>query len=136
MCSFRYTSSMQMQRQTRQRELILRTIAGAGAPLSVGEVLARAGVELPGLGRATVYRTLKLLLAQGGIVAVELPGEETRYEGAGKRHHHHFRCLDCDRWFEMDRCLVAQWDGATLPGGYLIEGHHLTLYGRCPACVD
>lgn len=124
-----------MERQTRQRESILRTFLEADGPLPVAEIHARAGREHPGLGVATVYRTIKLLLAQGWLESVDLPGEEPHYERAGQGHHHHFRCLDCDRWFELGRCLMAHWNGTTLPEGFVIEGHHLTLYGRCPRCA-
>jgi len=123
-----------MHRRTRQRDVILTTIREAEGPLPIAEIHARAAAGLPGLGIATVYRTVKLLLAQERIVAVDFPGEEPHYEPAGRGHHHHFRCLDCDRWFEMPQCLVALPDGTTLPGGYVVEGHHLSLYGRCPAC--
>lgn len=104
--------------------------------MTVAAIHRRSSDEVPDLGIATVYRTLKLLIAQKLVELVELPGEEPHYECAKQDHHHHFRCLDCDRWFELAHCPLAAWDGVTLPEGFLIEGHHLTLYGRCPACAD
>ncbi len=90
--------------------------------------------ELPGLGIATVYRTIKSLLEEGEIVVVELPGEEPRYEPAGRGHHHHFRCRVCEQTFDLAVCPVGMPRGTTLPGGYTVEDHSLTLYGRCSAC--
>ncbi|CAA9549257.1 MAG: hypothetical protein AVDCRST_MAG19-649 [uncultured Thermomicrobiales bacterium] len=127
-----------MQRQTAQRHAILDTIRQAAGPLSIPQIHARASQDAPGLGLATVYRTVKLLLATEHIVAVDFPGEEPHYEPIGRGHHHHFRCLSCDHWFELDRCLgclVAIPDGTTLPDGFVVEAHHLTLYGRCPRCA-
>lgn len=124
-----------MQRQTQQREVILSVLEAAAGPLSVEQILERARHVVPGLGVATVYRSLKLFSEQGRVVAVELPGEQVHYEPAGRGHHHHFRCLDCDRWFELSTCVVPHLDGMTLREGYVIEAHYLTLYGRCPTCA-
>lgn len=122
-------------KRTKQRQTILNTVEGATGPLSAAQIHERAGLALPGLGLATVYRTLKLLLAAGQIVAVAFPGEDPHYEPAGRGHHHHFRCLGCKQWFELPRCLVSLPDGATLPEGFVIAAHHLTLYGDCPRCA-
>jgi Fur family ferric uptake transcriptional regulator len=127
-----------MSRQTRQRDVIARVILDADGPLPVEEIYERARRaedEVPNLGIATVYRTIKLLLAQERIVAVDLPGEQTHYEAAGRGHHHHFRCLECDRWFDLGTCIVRHVDGTTLDGGFVVDGHFLTLYGRCPDCA-
>ena len=121
-------------RRTKQRETILDEIRSSDGPLSVGEIHARAGELVPGLGIATVYRTIKALREEGEISVVELPGEEPRYESVGLGHHHHFRCLSCEQTFDLDACPVGIPRGTTLPGGYTVEDHSLTLYGRCSAC--
>jgi Fur family ferric uptake transcriptional regulator len=121
-------------RRTKQRETILSTILAAEGPLGVAQIHDRASRELPGLGIATVYRALNLLREEGRIVAVSLPGEEQRYEAAGIGHHHHFHCSECEQVFDLEICPVGIPQGTTLPGGYTVEEHHLTLYGRCPEC--
>lgn len=126
---------MEQQRHTKQRETILNIIREATGPLTVEDIHTQAKIVQPQLGLATVYRTLKLLLAAELISTVDLPGEEPHYELTERGHHHHFRCLDCDRWFRMTTCFVALPDGTVLPEGYVVEGHYLTLYGRCPACA-
>jgi Fur family ferric uptake transcriptional regulator len=100
----------------------------------VDEIHARASERLPGLGIATVYRAVKASREEGEVAVIELPGEEPRYEPIGRGHHHHFRCLECDRTFDLEICPVGLPSGTTLPGGYEVEGHSLTLYGRCSAC--
>ncbi len=127
---------MAVKRRTRQREAILGVIEASGGPLSVGEIYEMAGKEIPGLGIATVYRNIKMLREEGRIVAVELPGEEPRYEPEGRGHHHHFRCRNCEGTFDLEDCPVGIPDGTTLPGGYHVEGHSLTLYGRCANCPE
>ena len=121
-------------RHTKQRQAILNQLLSADGPLSVNEVHERASAELPGLGMATVYRTVKMLKEEGEISVVELPGEDPRYESAELGHHHHFRCLSCEQTFDLEACPVGISQGTILPGGYTVEDHSLTLYGRCSSC--
>lgn len=122
-----------MERQTRQRTAILECIRDADRPLGPQEILALAKEQVPELGLATVYRTIKALLDEKLAVAVDLPGEPARYEAAGKAHHHHFLCRGCNRLFEMAGCPGNL--AALAPRGYHVEDHELTLYGRCPDCT-
>lgn len=121
-------------RNTRQRNAILKSIREADGPLSVGDVHGRSRLQIPGLGIATVYRAIKALREDGEVVLVELPGEGPRYEPVGRGHHHHFRCFSCEQTFDLSGCPVGIPRGTTLPGGYTVEDHSLTLYGRCSAC--
>lgn len=126
-----------MTRRTSQRRAILHALHDAPGPLTAQEVHARAERRQRGLGLATVYRNLGRLEQDGEVVAVHLPGESARYEPAGRGHHHHFRCRDCGRVYELDAdCPVPELHGATLPGGYRVEDHALTLYGSCPRCLE
>lgn len=130
---FCYAGSM--SRRTEQREAILRTLAGAEGPLTAQEVHARAKEVHPTIGLATVYRNLATLESDGAIVAVHLPQDATRYETAGRGHHHHFRCVKCHTVFEIEgACPVAILEGATLPGGLTVMGHELVFFGRCASC--
>ncbi|HEV8631719.1 MAG TPA: transcriptional repressor [Thermoanaerobaculia bacterium] len=121
-----------MQRTTRQREAIRAALELAGRPLSPQEILAAARADLPQLGLATVYRTVKGLLADGALRTVELPGTPARYELAGKHHHHHFHCRGCDGVFEVEACPTGI--RGLLPGGFRLEEHEIILYGLCAAC--
>ena len=119
-------------RNSRKRQAIEKALAGAGRPLSPGELLTAASSGAPGLGIATVYRALRLGLDQGTIHAVEVSGTATRYESAHHGHHHHFRCTACDRVFEVHAC---PGDLAHLaPPGFQVTGHEITLLGRCAVC--
>jgi Fur family transcriptional regulator, ferric uptake regulator len=121
-----------MKRATRQRTAIRAAIEAAGRPLSPQEVLEGARAEVPALGLATVYRNLRLLLDDGEIQGVNLPGDNVRYELTGHAHHHHFQCLHCDRVFDIHAC---PGDLSRLaPEGFSVERHDLTLYGICRDC--
>ncbi len=122
-----------MERNTRQRAAIRDAIAAAERPLLPQEVLSAAQPASPGLGMATVYRGLKALLDEGEICAVQLPGENPRYEIAGGHHHHHFQCRQCQRVFDVHACPGDL--GRLAPPGFQVEGHEITLYGRCSDCA-
>lgn len=120
-------------RNTRQRTAIRDAIAKAGAPVSPREILDLAGEDAEGLGLATVYRTLKLLVEAKEVQPVDLPGQSTRYEIAGKAHHHHFHCNQCERVFELEGCC-GHFEDLT-PRGFELESHDVTLFGRCKDCL-
>jgi Fur family transcriptional regulator, ferric uptake regulator len=121
-----------MERQTRQREAIQSVLHDCGRPLSPGEVHSAARKRLHGLGIATVYRTLNLLVDEGVLRVINLPGESARYEIAHLGHHHHFRCNTCHRVYDIPGCPMNMRRMA--PRGFRVEAHDLTLYGRCSAC--
>jgi Fur family ferric uptake transcriptional regulator len=121
-----------MERNTRQRAAIRAALEAAGRPLLPQEVLEAAQADVPGLGLATVYRTLKALVEEDELRVVHLPGENPRFEAARAGHHHHFQCTRCQRVFDIDAC---PGDFARFaPRGFSVEEHELTLYGRCSEC--
>ena len=122
-----------MERNTRQRSAICEAIAQADRPLLPQEVLDAARKEVPGLGIATVYRNLKVLVEEGELQAVNLPGENARFELLGHQHHHHFQCRRCQRVFDVHACPGDLSQMA--PQGFTVEDHDLTLYGRCKDCA-
>jgi len=120
------------RRNTSQRRAIRRVFEDSDRPLSTQEVLEGAQQHKPGMGIATVYRTLKLLLDEGWLKTVVLPGMPPRYEMAERDPHHHFYCRACGRAFEV-KCSRALLDGV-VPDGFAVDGHDLVLYGTCPDC--
>ncbi len=122
-----------MGRDTRQRRAIRKVIEKAGVPLSPREILDGAQSEVQGIGLATVYRSLKVLAQEGIVEQVEIPGGGTRFELAGKGHHHHFYCRICGKVMEV---LGCPGDFAALtPKGCRLDGHELLLFGRCSPCA-
>jgi Fur family ferric uptake transcriptional regulator len=123
---------MSAERNTRQRRTIREAVERAGRPLSTDEILASAQATIPSLGRATVYRSIRTLLDEGWLTAVDVPGRSALYERAGKGHHHHFQCSHCKRVYELDGC--ASEIRGELPDGFVSTGHDVTIYGTCAAC--
>lgn len=82
---------------------------------------------------ATVYRTLTVMLDEGDIIKVELPGQAPLYEPAGLKHHHHFHCETCGRTYDIEGCPGDL--KKLLPAGFELARHDITLFGRCAACL-
>jgi Fur family ferric uptake transcriptional regulator len=122
------------KRRTTQREAILDVIVAGAGPLSVEQIHERALPVCSSLGIATVYRSVKLLMEAKKIKAVLLPDGQTRYEPCDRDHHHHFRCLDCEEVFDLPGCVLDIPNGSSLPGGFEVTAHEVTLMGTCPDC--
>lgn len=124
-----------MERRTRQRAAIEDAISAAGRPVGPREILLRARKSVRSLSLATVYRAVRALEEEGAIAAVVLPDEPPRYEPAeiAAEHHHHFRCDDCARVFDLPGCPGGFSD--LLPEGFRMTRHDVVLYGRCPDCA-
>ena len=119
-------------RNTRQKDAIRSAFTSTNRPLSPEEILALAQKEVEGISIATVYRNIGSLVEDQWLVPVQIPGESTRYEVAGKEHHHHFQCNDCGKVFEMQGCDVTV--KPKLPRGFRATGHEFFLYGTCAEC--
>ncbi|TAG80187.1 MAG: transcriptional repressor [Betaproteobacteria bacterium] len=121
-----------MERDTRQRAAIRSAIETAARPLAPHEVLDLARTTVPQMNLATVYRNLKAMQAEGIIAVVRLPGESARYEPNHLAHHHHFQCDGCKRVYDIHGCTGEMLH--SVPSGFLVARHELTLYGLCDAC--
>ena len=119
-------------RNTRQKQAIRDAFIEAGRPLSPEEALLSAQRHYQTLGIATVYRNIKALLADKWLEPVSLPGQATRYEVAGKAHHHHFHCRRCGCMYELGTCTDTVLPRT--PRGFRVAGHELLLYGECARC--
>ena len=123
-----------MKRMTRQRQAILDCFKKCSRPLSVEEILQDAAEAVPQLNLATVYRNLKLLVDEGIISPVDLPGGNPRYECVGLKHHHHFLCEKCNRLFDVHGC--PEGISGMVPQGFKLLGHTITLSGMCADCLQ
>ncbi|MGB4599526.1 MAG: transcriptional repressor [Trichlorobacter sp.] len=123
-------------RSTRQRDLILDVFLSSHEHLSVEELYLKVKASHPGVGQATVYRTLKLFVEAGLAREMTLSDGQTRYEHllAGE-HHDHLICTGCGTIVEFeDETIERVQDEIAVRHGYTISSHRLELYGLCPAC--
>ena len=91
----------------------------------------------PRVSRATVYRTLGLLLEGAFLAAFDAGAGELVYEHVlGHHHHDHMLCLGCGRIeeFHDERIEELQLEASRRKGFELVS-HDLRLRGYCRSCA-
>ncbi len=120
-------------RLTAPRSKILEMVLARGDPFTAEELYR----DVPLVGRATVYRTVKLMVKLGILCKVALEDGAPRYRLGPLSHHHHLVCVVCEKVQDFARCsvddIVLRLSQAT---GHQIVGHRIEVYGVCPSCQD
>ena len=128
------------QRHTRPRKLIadrLVELAISGENFTIDELWQEMRASDPRLGRATVYRWVEKLVAMGLLDRVDFADGTHLYRVCGEKHHHHLTCTQCHMVVEVDVCLPRdQLNAIGHKTHFEIEGHSLTLFGRCESCRE
>lgn len=98
-------------RLTRQRRIVVDLIENAKDHLHASDILCSAREIDERMNRATVYRTLSLLKAEGLIDELDLlhlDGPEHHYEVRSQEEHIHIGCGTCGRILEFDTESLAR----------------------------
>lgn len=121
---------------TPPRQAVLEALESGDGHMTPAEVLGRAQAIYPGLGRATVYRTLELLTSLGVVRPIFL-GERGVCLTLAEGGHHHLVCSDCGAVIEFDECAVGELEQELAQRlNFQIRGHLLEFYGLCEQCHD
>lgn len=123
-------------RQTGPRRALGALIARRSGHFTAAELLADARDGRVAVGRATVFRTLDLLVAQSALERIDLPSGEHAYVACAPReHHHHVVCRQCGRSVEViDVGLAEVVRAISERSSFRIDSHRLELFGLCPDC--
>ena len=91
--------------------------------------------DLPNIGRATVYRTIKLLYELEKICRINIIDEHSYYALSSSDHHHHTVCKSCNKIEEINLTglekSIKKYQKA-LTGELL--SHNLERYIICETC--
>jgi Fur family ferric uptake transcriptional regulator len=91
---------------------------------------------LANVGRATVFRTLKLLLGKGVLCKLISQTGAPRYAVSKFGHHHHAICVKCGSVSEFrDSTVERLLKSIDQDINGSIVGHRLELYILCPNCT-
>lgn len=126
---------MRTTRNTLQREIVHQTILSMQGHVTADMVYERIHAAHPSISRATVYRNLRMLEAEGRILRIEVPGSADCFE-ARVREHYHIRCARCGKLFDaklpyMPK-LVEMEQAAD--SAFEICACNLLFVGYCPDC--
>jgi Fe2+ or Zn2+ uptake regulation protein len=116
---------------THPRYQVIERVAGREDNFTAEELAA----ELAPIGRATVYRTIKLLVEQGLLCRVILGDGSVCYRPGHMAHHHHLVCVSCGATEDVHLAEVEDViDKVREATAYDIVGHRIEVYGFCPLC--
>ena len=123
-------------RLTPQRRAVLDVVAESDDHPTAGQVLDRVRERVEGVGAATVYRTLALLVESGQMAELRLgQGQALRYDHTVYRHDH-LVCTACgqvqDTHVQLDAGALAELEEKT---SFTVAGYDVQLHGRCALCA-
>ncbi len=121
---------------TAQRLAIAEIMLGSERHLSADDVALELANRESGIGLATVYRTIDLLVKSGLVVERDFGEGFRRYEPARDvPHHEHLLCTVCGRVKEFrDERLERMTTIVAEANGYARQRHRLVIYGVCDDC--
>lgn len=123
-------------KNTSQRMIILKAFLKQDSHLSTEDFYLKLRKKHPGIGYATVHRTLKLF-AECGIASERNFGDgQMRFEVCyANAHHDHLVCTACGKIIEFENQQIEQLQiDVAREHNFSIRDHRLELYGLCHSC--
>lgn len=125
-------------RNTPEREAIVREIFSTHDHFDADELLLRLRNKNKNVSKASIYRTIPLLVESGLIKEVFYEDGHLHYEHIyGHKDHCHFRCICCGKILEFaeDEILKIQ-SRIEKKLGFVVTSHRFELSGYCPECAQ
>jgi Fur family ferric uptake transcriptional regulator len=123
-------------RPTRQRLLVLETLAAEPHDATAQEIHARLRAHGERIGLATVYRALAVLKDRDVIDELAHRAGESCYRLCSPGHHHHLVCSSCHRVEELEECEIGAWVAkASRSHGFHPASHTVEVVGLCADCA-
>jgi Fur family transcriptional regulator, ferric uptake regulator len=119
-----------------KRDQILAVFLRQQGHLSADDLCDLVRREHPGIGRATVYRTLQRLVQAGVARKVDFGEGRSRYEASYRRpRHFHLICTRCHRSSEfLSSDIEALVDEVASARGFTTSQTTVQIHGVCETC--
>jgi Fur family ferric uptake transcriptional regulator len=122
---------------TLQREAVAEVVFGSEEHLSVDDIERRLRDRGDRIGKATIYRTLDLLVRSRLVEEHDFGEGFKRYEHrlSSQPVHEHLICLECGKVIEFKSAELARIEERIREQhGFLPARHRLEIYGLCREC--
>ncbi len=123
-------------RYTQQRQLIWDELCRSGSHRDAEDIYLSLRSNSVNVSRATVYRTIDVLVKNNLVRKLELGEGRARYERKDMgEHHDHIICIECGKIEEfLDNSIESQQDKIYEKYGYKHVRHIHQLFGICKDC--
>jgi len=124
---------------TSQREAIAEVVFEAEGHLSVDDIEARLRERGERIGKATIYRTLDLLVRSRLVEEHDFGEGFKRYEHRLSSHpvHEHLICLHCNKVEEFESLELYRVESRVRQEhGFIPVRRRLEIYGLCRECRE
>ncbi len=124
---------------THQREAIARVVFGSDEHLSVDDIERVLRTSGQRIGKATIYRTLDLLVKSKLVAEHDFGEGFKRYEHRLSLEpiHEHLICLSCGKVLEFQSPDLHRIEALVTARHSFRPAHHkLEIYGLCKECSD
>lgn len=121
-------------RHTVQRGAIIEAAFGTTEHYTAEELLAMAKKIEPSVSRATVYRTLPLLVESGLLKELDLGRDQMYFDPnfVDHPHHNHLICVDCNRIVEFEDAAIDRLeDTITQKLGFSPASKMIRIEAKC-----
>lgn len=123
-----------MMRNSKQREIILETLAENPIHPTAEQLYALVKPKAPAISLATVYRNLNLL-ADNGMVKKICGLNGTAHFDHHTHEHYHFICQKCNKVYDVPYDIAPHLaEDVLAKTGLIVESCDIALRGICRNC--
>ncbi len=122
---------------TQQREVVADVVFSSREHLSVEEIEAKLKERGERIGKATIYRTMEILVRSGLVEDHDFGDGFKRYEHLFGHQpvHEHLICTSCRTVIEFQSPELQRIQSSvSAEHGFLPTRHRLEIYGLCADC--
>lgn len=122
------------RRNTIQKDLVLKAVQQMKSHVTADAVYEFIKKDYPTIGKGTVYRNLGILVEEGAVRKVEIPGGPDRFDFTLKNHYH-VRCVKCGEVFDVDMDELPDLKKQIHDThGMQFLDYDILFRGICPVC--
>jgi len=124
-------------RYTAERQAVVGAVFEKHRHFEADDLLLWSRTHRPKVSRATIYRTLELLVAAGLVRQMTFGDKSAQHyeQVLGIPHHDHLICLSCGRVQEVFSAeLEREQDALCAAHGFEVHHHNLEVFGLCRKC--
>ena len=133
-------------RMTKPREVVLSVLSNSNRHLTAEEVFEIARKLYPGIGFASVYRSLKLFEKNGVVESVSITGKKKKHYQLTKKPHIakiHLVCTNCSDIMdfsedskEVQKFLKEIKELLKKKYNFDLSSFEMQIFGECKNCED